>query len=55
MKNTILDAESFPPVMPNKKGVFDAHLLVKYGKEMQAISHSVVYFEFKNANKQARF
>lgn len=51
MKNSAMNAETFPPVMPNKKGVIDCHLLVKYGKEMKTISRSVLYFEFKNYNK----
>lgn len=54
MKNTVLDAEIFPPVMPNKKGFFDSYLFVKYGKEMKTMSRIVVYFEFKNGNNQGR-
>lgn len=50
MKNTALDAESFPPAMPNKKGFFDSYLLVKYGKEMKVISRTKLFFEFKNYN-----
>lgn len=48
MKNGALDAESFPPVMPNKKGFLDVYLLVKRGKKMKTISRTVAFFEFKN-------
>lgn len=51
MKNSALDAETFPPVMPNKKGYFDSYLLVKYGKEMMKICRLNLYFEFKNGHK----
>lgn len=52
MKYAGLNAENFPPVMPNKKGFFDCYLMVKYGKEMKTMVHIITYFQFKNANKK---
>lgn len=48
MKNTAFNAESFPPVMPDKKGFIDYYFLVRYGKEMTTLFRLTLYFEFKN-------
>lgn len=50
MRNTSLDAENFPPVMPNKRGFVDSTVSVKYGKQMKPVGRIILYFEFKNPN-----